>query len=62
MTKVNIDNKQRPFLDLSIHIDNVKPTTKLYDERGDFSFPIANYPFLDDDPPLSQAHDICSYL
>lgn len=28
MNKVNIDNKECPFIDLGIHIDNGKPKTK----------------------------------
>ena len=34
------------YLDCILYIDNGKPTTKLYDKRDDFNFPIVNFPFL----------------
>ena len=45
LNKANIDYIERLFLDLSIHIDNGKLNTKIYNKRDDFSFPIVNYPF-----------------
>jgi len=33
-------------------------TTKLYDKRGDFNFPFANYTFHDSDIPSSPAYGV----
>jgi len=33
-------------------------TTKLYDKRDDFNFPIVNYPFLDSNIPSSPAYGV----
>jgi len=44
------------YLDLYIeHDSNGTLTTKLYDIRYDFNFPIVNYPFLDSNIPSSPA-------
>ena len=40
LNEANSDNKECLFLDLSIHIDNGKLNTKIYDERDVF------FPFL----------------
>ena len=42
LNKTNINNKECPFLDLSIHINYGKLYTKTYDERDGFSLPISN--------------------
>ena len=34
------------YLDFYNYIDNGKLTTRLYDKRDDFNFPIVNFPFL----------------
>ena len=34
------------YLDCYLYIDNGKLTTRLYDKRDDFNFPIVNFPFL----------------
>ena len=34
------------YLDCYLYIDNGKLTTRLYDKRDDFNFPIVNIPFL----------------
>ena len=34
------------YLDCYLYIDNGKLTTRLYDRRDDFNFPIVNFPFL----------------
>jgi len=33
-------------------------TTKLYDKRDDFNFPIVNYPILDSNIPSSPAYGV----
>ena len=33
-------------------------TTKLYDKRDDFNFPIVNFPFLDSNPPASPTYGV----
>ena len=45
LSKVNIDNKLCPFLDLDIDIFYGKLNTKLHDKKDDLSLPIVNYPF-----------------
>ena len=34
------------YLDYYLYIDNGKLSTRLYDKRDDFNFPIVNFPFL----------------
>ena len=34
------------YLDCNLYIDNRKLTSRLYDKRDDFNFPIVNFPFL----------------
>jgi len=47
------------YLDLYLEHDiNGTLTTKLYDKRDDFDFPIVNYPFLDSNIPLSPAYGV----
>jgi len=49
------------YLDLYLEYDiNGTLTTKLYDKRDDFNFPIVNYPFLDSNTPSSPAY--CVYM
>ena len=38
------------YLDCYLYIDNGKLTTRLYDKRNDFNFPIVNFPFLSNIP------------
>ena len=40
------------------HIDNGKLTTRLYDKRDDFNFPIVNFPFLSSNIPSAPAHGV----
>jgi len=40
------------------HDINGTLTTKLYDKRDDFNFPIINYPFLDGNIPSSHASGV----
>ena len=35
-----------PFLDINVYFSQGKISTKIYDNRDDFSFPIANVPSL----------------
>jgi len=47
------------YLDLFLeHNINGTLTTKLYDKRDDFEFPIVNYPFLDSNIPSSPAYGV----
>jgi len=47
------------YLDLCLEHDiNRTLTTKLYDKRDDFNFPIINYPFLDSKIPSSPAYGV----
>jgi len=47
------------YLDLYLEHDiNGTLTTKLYDKRDDFNFPIVNYPFLDSNIPSSPAYGV----
>jgi len=47
------------YLDLYLEHDiNGTLTTKLYDKRDDFKFPIVNYPFLDRSIPSSPAYGV----
>ena len=47
------------YLDLLLNIDtNGTFSTKLYDKRDDFSFPIVNFPFLDSNIPSSPAYGV----
>ena len=41
------------FLDLHLSVSNDIVYTKIYDKRDDLDFEIVNFPFLDDDVPLS---------
>jgi len=48
------------YLDLYLEHDiNGTLTTKFYDKRDDFNFPIVNYPFLDSNIPSSPAYVVC---
>ena len=47
------------FLDLYLQYDQQgQLTTKLYDKRDDFDFPIVNFPFLDSNIPTSPTYGI----
>ena len=45
-------------LDCYLYIDNRKLTTRLYDKRDDFNFPIVNFPFLSSNIPSAPAYDV----
>ena len=44
------------YLDCYLYIDNGKLTTRLYDKRDDFNFPIVNFPFLSSNIPSVPAY------
>ena len=47
------------YLDLYLEIDkNKNLCTRLYDKRGDFDFPIVNFPFLDSNIPASPVYGV----
>ena len=49
------------YLDLQLEFDiQGKLNLKLYDKRGDFNFPIVNFPFLSSNIPASPAY--CVYV
>ena len=45
-------------LDFYLYIDNGKLTTRLYDKRDDFNFPIVNFPFLSSNIPSAPAYSV----
>ena len=46
------------YWDCYLYIDNGKLTTRLYDKRDDFNFPIVNFPFLSSNIPSAPAYGI----
>ncbi len=58
LIKSNLNSNHTPFLDLDIYLENGTLTTKIYDKRDDFDFPIVNFPFLDGDVPLAPSYGI----
>ena len=46
------------YLDCYLYIDNGKLTTRLYDKRDDFNFPVVNFPFLSSNIPSAPAYDV----
>ena len=46
------------YLDCYLCTDNGKLTTRLYDKRDDFNFPIVNFPFLSSNIPSAPAYGI----
>ena len=46
------------YLYCYLYIDNGKPTTRLYDKRDDFNFPIVNFPFLSSNIPSAPAYGV----
>jgi len=58
VVKVTTDSlKSASYLDPE-HDINGTLTTKLHDKRGDFNFPIVNYPFLDNNIASSPAYGV----
>ena len=46
------------YLDCYLYIDNGKLTTRLYDKRDDFNFPIVNFLFLISNIPSAPAYGV----
>ena len=46
------------YLDCYLYIDNGKLTTRLYDKRDDFNFPIVNFPFMSSNIPSAPAYGV----
>ena len=46
------------YLDCYLYIVNGKLTTRLYDKRDDFNFPIVNFPFLSSNIPSAPAYGV----
>ena len=46
------------YLDWYLYIDSGKLTTRLYDKRDDFNFPIVNFPFLSSNIPSAPAYGV----
>ena len=46
------------YLGCYLYIHNGKFTTRLYDKRDDFSFPIVNFPFLSSNIPSAPAYGV----
>ena len=46
------------YLDCYLYTDNGKLTTRLYNKRDDFNFPIFNFPFLSSNIPSATAYSI----
>ena len=62
LNKANSSDTDAPFLNLSLSITNCIVSSKIYDERDDFNFEIANFPFLDGDIPRSPSYGVYIYL
>ena len=45
-------------MDCYLYIDSGKLTTRLYDKRDDFNFPIVNFPFLSSNIPSASAYGV----
>ena len=46
------------YLDCYLYSDNGKLTTRLYDKRDDFNFPIVNFPFLSSNIPSAPVYGV----
>ena len=46
------------YLDCYLYIDNGKLTTRLYNKRDDFNFPVVNFPFLSSNIPSAHAYGV----
>ena len=58
LNKANTSDTKAAFLDLHLSISNDIVSTKIYDKHDDFDFEIVNFPFLDDDVPLSTSYGV----
>ena len=46
------------YLDFYLYIDNGKLTTRLYEKRDDFNFPVVNFPFLSSNIPSAPTYGV----
>ena len=46
-------------MDYNVYISHGKISTKIYEKKDDFSFPIGFFPFLDKDIPLAPSYGVC---
>ena len=58
LSRTNFSNTEAPFLDLNLCISNGIVSTKIYDKRDDFDFPVVNFPFLDGDVPWRTSYGV----
>ena len=58
LNKANTSDKETPFLDLNIKVIGSDFHTSVYDKRGDFGFPIVNFPWLSDDVPRLPSYGV----
>ena len=58
LNKANNSDTKASFLDLDLTISDGVISTKIYDKRDDFDFPIVNYPYLDGDVPRSTSYGV----
>ena len=58
LNKANVSDTEVSFLYLHLSISDGFVETKIYDKRDDFDFDIVNFPFLDDDAPLSTSYGV----
>ena len=57
--EINDTPRSAPYLDLHLEIDNRgRLSTKLYDKRDDFTFPIVNFHFLCGNIPAAPAYGV----
>ena len=54
----NGDCSLSSYFDCYLYIDNGRLTTRLYDKRDDFNFPIVNFPFLSSNIPSAPAYGV----
>ena len=58
LNKSNSSDTEAPFLDLNLSITNGIVSSKINDKRDDFNFEIVNFPFLNEDVPLSPFYGV----
>ena len=51
-------DKQSPFLDLNIKIENKLISTSIFDKRDAFDFPIVNFPTLSGNIPIKSSYGV----
>ena len=60
--KENIESAtSASYLDCFLYMDNGKLSTRLYDKRDDFNFPIVNFPFLSSNIPSAPTIGVYAY-